>query len=102
MVSHEYRSLTASWPALPSAAARSLSISTMCASLIPAIAAYLRACRVPSRPAPTTAARSSANGYGIAVYRHVFRAREFERAIAFENQRDAGFKANHRRAYFGE
>src|SRR5882757_5203286 len=46
----------------------------MCASLIPGIAAYLRACRVPRRPAPITAARRS----GMGVYRQVSRARGSE------------------------
>src|ERR1700691_2038721 len=74
----------------------------MSARWIPAIAAYLRACRVTSRASPITAARSSNTGFGITVDRQVFRAREFERAIAFENQRDARFDAEHRRTDFGQ
>src|SRR5260370_14423435 len=49
-----------------------------------------------------TAAGRSASGFGMAVQDYVLWACDFERAFAFENQRDSRLDTDHRGAYFGE
>src|SRR5262249_29744213 len=67
-------------------------------SLTPGIAAYLRACNVPRRPAPITAARSS----GMAVQGHTFRVRKVDHPVALKHKGHAGFQSKEGRAQLSQ
>src|SRR6185437_16115696 len=69
-------------------------MSTTCVSLTPGSAAYFAACRLPKRPAPTTAARISL----MSEYRDACGLRHREGARAFKQQALAGLDADHRGA----
>src|ERR1035441_3192381 len=67
-------------------------MSTTWVSLTPEIAAYFAACRLPRRPAPTTAARISR----MSVHREVGGACHREGALALEQQAFSGLDSDHR------
>src|ERR1700730_252210 len=77
-----------------SASARSRSLSATQVRRTPAIPTYFRACNVPSRPAPTIAARRS----GMPVQRDAEVVAPHEGDVAFENQRLARLDPDHGRA----